>query len=86
MKRTQIFLSDGELAALSKASRATGRTKSDLVREAIDRVYLKGVEQRKLMRALRASQGTWARNEDGKQTVERLRSGRLARILQVGTK
>lgn len=86
VKRTQIFLSDDELAALGKASRATGRTKSDLVREAIDRVYLKGVEQQKLMRALRASQGSWARREDGRATVDRIRSGRLARIHQGAAK
>ena len=80
VKRTQIFLSDDELEALSKASRATGRTKSDLVREAIDRVYLKGVEQRKLLSAVKASKGSWARREDGKEAVERLRTGRLGRL------
>lgn len=37
MKRTQIYLDDGQDARLEKRARASGRTKSALIREAINR-------------------------------------------------
>jgi predicted transcriptional regulator len=80
MNRTQIYLSDEEVEALEREARATGRTKSLLIREAIDRVYLGGRDASELLRALEASAGAWRRREDGASYVERIRSGRLARI------
>lgn len=35
MKRTQIYLDEGQDRALAKRARAAGRTKSELIREAI---------------------------------------------------
>ena len=80
MVRTQIYLSHGEAKALEREARATGRTKSRLIRDAIDRVYLGGKDASDVLRSLEKSAGAWRRRESGAAYVERLRSGRLARI------
>lgn len=80
MNRTQIYLSDEEEKALEREARATGRTKSRLIRDAIDHVYLGGRDAAEVLRALGRSAGAWRRRETGAAYVERLRSGRLARI------
>jgi predicted DNA-binding protein len=80
MVRTQIYLSDEEARALEREARATGRTKSRLIRDAIDRLYLAGSDSTEVLRALRRSAGAWRRRESGAAYAERLRSGRLARI------
>jgi hypothetical protein len=80
MVRTQIYLSDGEAKALEREARTTGRTKSRLIRDAIDRVYLGGKDASDVLRSLEKSAGAWRRRESGAAYVERLRSGRLARI------
>jgi hypothetical protein len=78
MTRTQIYLSDDEAAVLEREARASGRTKSQLIREAIDQVYLRGPDATGLLRALQKSAGGWRRRAGGAETVERLRPGRLA--------
>ncbi len=80
MVRTQIYLSDEGAKALEREARATGRTKSQLIRDAIDRVYLGGKGASDVLRSLEKSAGAWRRRESGAAYVERLRSGRLARI------
>ena len=80
MVRTQIYLSDEEARALEREARATGRTKSRLIRDAIDRVYLGAKDTDEVLRSLERSAGAWRRRESGAPYVERLRSGRLARI------
>jgi len=81
MQRTQIYLTKREAAALAKAAGETGRTRSQLIREAIEARYLAPTEQREILAALEATAGIWSdRAESGKATVERLRPGRLARI------
>jgi predicted transcriptional regulator len=80
MNRTQIYLNDEEARALEREARATGRTKSRLIRDAIDRVYLGGRDASELLRSLEESAGAWRRREDGAAYVERMRSGRLARL------
>ena len=79
MTRTQIYLSDEEAFALERESRSSGRTKSRLIRDAIDRVYLT-TNHEALLRVLKRTAGAWRRREGGAAYVERLRSGRLARI------
>jgi hypothetical protein len=80
MVRTQIYLSDEEARALEREARASGRTKSRLIRDAIDRVYLGGRDTAEVLRSLQKSAGAWRRRESGAAYVERVRSGRLARI------
>ena len=81
MQRTQIYLSDREIEALDREARATGVTRSRLIREAIAARYQGAPDAGAAERALRASAGTWkGRRPTGETTVERLRGGRLARL------
>lgn len=81
MERTQIYLSEAELRTLDRLSRATGHTRSQLIREAIGRAYMKRSDQDETLERLEASSGTWTgKRASGRQQVERLRRGRLARL------
>jgi hypothetical protein len=80
MQRTQIYLSEDDHRLLEKLARESGRTKSQLIREAIARAYLHEESPDRLLGALRASAGAWRRRVDGKRYVEGLRRGRLARL------
>lgn len=80
MDRTQIYLTKREKAALTQAAKATGRTRSQLIREAIEARYLTS-QADDLVAALKRTAGLWAdRTETGEAYVERIRSGRLARL------
>ena len=84
MERTQIYLTRRESSTLAKLSKQTGRTRSQLIREAISAQYLAGADADELMAALDATTGIWAdRTESGAAYVNRLRRGRLARRLGV---
>jgi Ribbon-helix-helix protein, copG family len=81
VERTQIYLTARESAALDAAARRTGRTRSHLIREAIELVYLGGTRIDERRAALDASAGAWAgRHESGERAVERMRPGRLASL------
>ena len=81
MTRTQIYLSEVETTALEREARASGRSKSQLIRDAIDRAFLGARDRGRLERALDQAAGAWRRRkESGAQYVERVRSGRLARL------
>lgn len=82
VKRTQIYLTDEQHALLRRRRRASGRTVSELIREAIDAAY---VPKRELtleekLRILDETAGAWkGRDFTGEEYVERLRSGRRLR-------
>lgn len=81
VERTQIYLTRRESAALAKRSRETGRTRSQLIREAIAAQYLPETDAAALVEALDATSGIWAdRQESGEAYVDRVRPGRLARL------
>ena len=84
MRRTQIYLTDQEAAALKRASTKTGQSMSDLIRSAIDERYVRGdgpLSKEEALRAINDSFGAWKdRTETGEEYVERMRSGRLARL------
>lgn len=81
MERTQIYLTRRETAALAKLAKATGRTRSQLIREAITAQYLTQADGDELAAALEATAGLWSnRTESGEAYVERVRAGRLARL------
>ena len=82
MQRTQIYLSAEEARALDRLARRTGRTKSQLIREAIDQVYLGSRhDPEQMLSAIARAAGSWkGRSETGSEYVERLRGGRLARL------
>ena len=82
VERTQIYLSREQAAALDREARRRGQTRSHLIREAIDRVYLSGPSKDEVLAALAASFGAWKdRSETGEEYVDRIRSGdRLAAL------
>lgn len=80
VERTQIYLSKREKAALTRAAKETGRTRSQLIREAIEARYLTS-QADDLIAALERTAGLWADwAETGEAYVERIRSGRMARL------
>jgi len=82
MERTQIYLTGEETRALDARAKESGRSKSQLIREAIDEAYLTVKRDRKaLLRDIRAAAGAWkGRRESGAEYVDRLRPGRLSRL------
>ena len=82
VERTQIYLSREEAVALDREAKRRGQTRSHLIREAIDRVYLSEPSVDDVLAALEASSGAWADHpESGEEYVERVRSGdRLAEL------
>lgn len=79
MIRTQILLAQDEIDALDRARRATGASRSELIRRAIQRIYGEGsdpasVEER--LAGLRAARGIWKDRPFTGQEYERaIRSG-----------
>jgi predicted transcriptional regulator len=57
MKRTQIYLDDEQDARLEKRARASGRTKSALIRDAINRFLAREPAPRELQAALEETAG-----------------------------
>jgi predicted DNA-binding protein len=81
MTRTQIYLSDEETSVLNRLARQTGRSRSQLIREAIGSQYVRKVDPDGLAEVLRKTAGCWRGDRaTGTAEVERLRSGRLAKI------
>jgi predicted DNA-binding protein len=73
MQRTQIYLSDSELARLDRAAERTGRTRSRLIRDAIERAYPEEVDQAEFERILREVAGSWKVPFTGAEYVDALR-------------
>ena len=84
MRRTQIYLTDEEAQALKRASAKSGASMSDLIRSAIDQTYVSDdgpPSKEEALRMINDSFGAWKdRTETGEEYVERMRSGRLARL------
>ena len=79
MDRTQIYLSEAEARALDREAARTGRSRSQLIREAVDQVYL-GESGGEALAVLDSTAGAWkGRREAGARYVGRLRRARLAR-------
>lgn len=88
MKRTQIYLDDGQAAELARRSAVRGTTASKMIREAIDQ-YLAGPDEEadRLARfgaALEATFGAAPYLEEGATYVDRLRRADLERDAEVG--
>lgn len=81
MERTQIYLTRRESSALARLAKTTGRTRSQLIREAIAAQYLDDRDGEELLAALESTAGLWAdRTESGEAYVDRIRDGRLGRL------
>ena len=59
MQRTQIYLSEDELARLDREVERTGWTRSRLIRDAINRTYAHQVDMEEFERVLRENAGAW---------------------------
>ena len=73
MQRTQIYLSDSELARLDRAAERTGRTRSRLIRDAIERAYPEEIDQAEFERTLREVAGSWKVPFTGQEYVDAIR-------------
>ncbi|MDQ2942299.1 MAG: ribbon-helix-helix domain-containing protein [Candidatus Dormibacteraeota bacterium] len=72
MKRTQIYLDQGQVAWLRSAARASQRTVSEIVREAIDE-KLAHPDEPEFDAALRNAAGIWSDRDDLGSTAEYVR-------------
>lgn len=87
MSRTQVYLGDGELELLERASRDTGASRSELIRRAVRTTFGEQGADEKL-RALKASAGSWSgRRSSGAEYVDAIRAGDLNdRLVRLGVK
>lgn len=81
VNRTQIYLTPEENAALERESIKTGKTKSQLIREAIDEKYRVRPSLEEFMAALNAAAGIWD-NPEGEAAVKAIHAGRRAEARQ----
>jgi hypothetical protein len=68
MIRTQIYLTEEERASLRRASRQTGKSQSELIRQAID-WFVERFVQRDRLTCLRQARGIW----EGRTDIPELR-------------
>jgi hypothetical protein len=84
MTRTQVYLGDEELELLEQAGRATGASRSELIRRAIRWTFGERSTAEKL-RALEASAGSWGgRDVTGAGYVDAVRGDLNERPRRVG--
>lgn len=83
MSRTQVYLTTEELDLLDRASRATGASRSELIRRAVRLTFGRGTPEARLA-ALERGAGLWHdRSSSGAEYVDRTRGDlneRLARL------
>lgn len=63
MNRTQIYLTPAETKGVTEVAVATGRKKSEVIREAIDQ-YLQRIAPQDAITKLRAARGIWKDRTD----------------------
>jgi predicted DNA-binding protein len=84
VKRTQIYLDEAQSAALAERAAAQGRTKSDLIREALDHYLKQEVDDRaerlaRFRAGVHAAAGAAPYLPPGDVYVRELRANDLAR-------
>jgi len=83
MDRTQIYLSPEETSVLAELSQARGVSRSELIRRAIQQVYLQQPTQTDWLAILETTAGAWQQEPvSGHEYAERMRQGGLARRLR----
>ena len=84
MGRTQIYLGTDELELLDRVSRATGASRSELVRRAVRSTFGQPTKDDRLL-ALQASAGSWRdRDLSGGEYVDSLRGDLSERLGRLG--
>jgi hypothetical protein len=84
MGRTQIYLGDGELELLDRASRATGASRSELIRRAVRLTFGERTKEDRLQ-ALELSAGAWSsRQLSGAEYVDAVRGDLDERLRRLG--
>lgn len=84
MGRTQVYLGSEELDLLDRVARATGASRSELIRRAVRGTFGERAKGDKI-RALDASAGSWrGRDFTGAEYVDALRDDLDARLNRLG--
>ncbi len=84
MGRTQVYLGGEELELLDRVARATGASRSELIRRAVQSTYGEKSAVEKL-RALEASAGSWrGRRFNGAEYVDAIRGDLSERLSRLG--
>ena len=84
MGRTQIYLGDEELELLDRVARATGASRSELIRRAVRSTFGEKTKTEKLD-ALDASAGSWRdRRFTGADYVDAIRGDLNERLRRLG--
>jgi gamma-glutamyl phosphate reductase len=87
VKRTQIYLDDSQDARLARRAAAAGKTKSSLIREAIEAYLVKADAPHEQLARLREAVDQLGRTpltlEDGRSYVERVRALDLRRQVEL---
>jgi Arc/MetJ-type ribon-helix-helix transcriptional regulator len=82
--RTQIYLGEEELELLDRVGRATGASRSELIRRGVRRTFGEKTKAEKL-RALDASAGSWqGRRFTGAEYVDAIRGDLNERLRLLG--
>ena len=83
--RTQIYLTPEESAALERAAITTGKTKSQLIREAIDEKYGGQPSLEEFLAVLDRSFGAWKEEpgEDRSAYLREMRSAGARRLVEL---
>lgn len=82
--RTQVYLGDDELELLDRVARATGASRSELIRRAVRSTFGEKTKAERL-RALDASAGSWkGRPLTGAEYVDALRGDLNERLRRLG--
>lgn len=84
MGRTQIYLGNEELDLLDRVARATGASRSELIRRAVRSTFGEKTKAEKL-HALDASAGSWSgRRFTGAEYVDTIRGDLNERLRRLG--
>lgn len=84
MGRTQVYLGKDELELLDRESRATGASRSELIRRAIRSAFGEKTRTERL-RALDSSAGSWrGRSFTGAEYVDAIRGDLNERLRRLG--
>ena len=82
--RTQVYLGDDELELLDRVARATGASRSELIRRAVRSAFGQKTKDERL-RALDASAASWSgRRLTGEEYVDALRGDLNQRLRRLG--